>query len=254
MRLLQGNAATFNHQAAQALIELQSGRFELNLLRGVAVNLPVEVARQNVNLPTLPDSDQLIASSYEKNFDLQSRRSELEQQGFRVRLTRNEHWPSVKMGPYTAGENVIDSERELGLSLSVSLPFWNQARGSEDAAKARLNQAEVLLAASMRDVERQIMTAGQSYNQELKELGEDTPQLLEQLREAAKLADDNYRLGALPISTYTEIQLQYVDTTDAVLSSRIDALQNLSNLEYLSGEQLHDIGLVQHTASPKNTK
>src|ERR1700757_836061 len=254
MRILQGNAATFNHRAAQALIELQSGRFELNLLRGVAVNLPVEVARQNVNLPTLPDSDQLIASSYEKNFDLQSRRSELEQQGFRVRLTRNEHWPSVKMGPYTAGENVIDSERELGLSLSVSLPFWNQARGSEDAAKARLNQAEVLLAASMRDVERQIMTAGQSYNQELKELGEDTPQLLEQLRQAAKLADDNYRLGALPISTYAEIQLQYVDTTDAVLSSRIDALQNLSNLEYLSGEQLHDIGFVSHTASPKNTK
>jgi cobalt-zinc-cadmium efflux system outer membrane protein len=98
------------------------------------------------------------------------------------------------------------------------------------------------------------MTAGQTYNQELKELGEDTPQLLEQLREAAKLADDNYRLGALPISTYTEIQLQYVDNTDAVLSSRIDALQNLSNLEYLSGKQLHDIGLGQHNASRKNTK
>jgi cobalt-zinc-cadmium efflux system outer membrane protein len=209
-----------------------------------------------VNLPTLPDSDRLIANAYEQNFDLQTRRTELEQQGFRVRLARNEHWPSVKLGPYTAGENVVDSERELGLSLSVSLPFWNQARGSEEAAKARLNQAEVSLAAAMRDLERQIMTAANSYNQELKELGEDTPQLLEQLRDAAGLADDNYRLGALPISTYTEIQLQYVDTTDAVLSSRMDALQNLSNLEYLSGEQLHDIGspLGQRNAARKETK
>jgi cobalt-zinc-cadmium efflux system outer membrane protein len=136
----------------------------------------------------------------------------------------------------------------------VSLPLWNQARGSEEAAKARLNQAEVLLAAAMRDLDRQIMTAAQSYNQLLKELGEDTPQLLEQLRDAAHLADDNYRLGALPISTYTEIQLQYVDTIDAVLSSRLDALQNLSDLEYLSGEQLHDIGLGQRNASRKNTK
>jgi cobalt-zinc-cadmium efflux system outer membrane protein len=256
MRILEGSAATFNHRATQALIELQSAQFELNLLRGVAVNLPVEVARQNVNLPTLPDSDRLIANAYEQNFDLQTRRTELEQQGFRVRLARNEHWPSVKTGPYTAGENVVDSERELGLSLSVSLPFWNQARGSEEAAKARLNQAEVSLAAAMRDLERQIMTAANSYNQELKELGEDTPQLLEQLRDAAGLADDNYRLGALPISTYTEIQLQYVDTTDAVLSSRMDALQNLSNLEYLSGEQLHDIGspLGQRNAARKETK
>jgi outer membrane protein, heavy metal efflux system len=253
MRILEGNAATFNHRATQALIELQSAQFELNLLRGVAVNLPVEVARQTVNLPTLPDSDRLIANAYEQNFDLQTRRAELEQQGFRVRLARNEHWPSVKVGPYTAGENVVDSERELGVSLSVSLPFWNQARGSEEAANARLNQAEVSLAAAMRDLDRQIMTAAQSYNQELKELGEDTPQLLDQLRDAAKLADDNYRLGALPISTYTEIQLQYVDATDAVLSARLDALQNISNLEYLSGEQLHDIG-DQRNASRKGTK
>jgi len=248
MRILEGNAATFNHRATQALIELQSAQFELNLLRGVAVNLPVEVAKQSVNLPTLPDSDRLIANAYEQNFDLQTRRTELEQQGFRVRLARNEHWPSVKMGPYTAGENVVDSERELGLSLSVSVPFWNQARGSEEAAKARLNQAEVSLDTAMREVERKIMTAADSYKKELKKLGENTPQLLGQLREAAKLADDNYRLGVLPISTYTEIQSQYLEGTDAVLNSRLDALRYLADLEYLSGEQLHDIGLPSNPA------
>src|ERR1700732_2942173 len=159
MRSLEGNAATFNRRATQALIELQSAQFELNLLRGVAVNLPVEVAKQSVNLPTLPDSDRLIANAYEQNFDLQTRRTELEQQGFRVRLARNEHWPSVKLGPYTAGEHVVDSERELGLSLSMPLPFWNQGRGTEDAARARLNQAEVSLDMAMREVERRIMTA-----------------------------------------------------------------------------------------------
>src|SRR6202035_345185 len=92
MRILQGNAATFNHRATQALIELQSAQFELNLLRGVAVDLPVEVARQSVNLPTLPDSDRLIANAYEKNFDLQTRRTELEQQGFRC------VWPETSTG------------------------------------------------------------------------------------------------------------------------------------------------------------
>ena len=51
------------------------------------MNLQVEVARQNVNLPTLPDSGQLIARADGRNFDLQTRRTELEQQGFRVRLS-----------------------------------------------------------------------------------------------------------------------------------------------------------------------
>jgi cobalt-zinc-cadmium efflux system outer membrane protein len=248
MRILEGNAATLNRRATQAQIELQSARFKLNLLRGVSMNLPVEVARQNVHLPALPDPVQLIARADSRNLDLQTRRTELEQQGFRVRLAHNEQWPSVKLGPYTAGEHVVDSKRELGLSLSMPLPFWNQARGSEEAAKARLNQAEVSLDTSMREVERKIVTAADSYKKELKKLGEDTPQLLGQLREAAKLADDNYRLGVLPISTYTEIQSQYLEGTDAVLNSRLDALRYLADLEYLSGEQLHDIGLPSSPA------
>jgi cobalt-zinc-cadmium efflux system outer membrane protein len=243
MRILEGNAATLNRRATQAQIELQSAQLELNFLRGVPMNQQVEVARQNVNLPTLPEFGQLIAQADGRNFDLQTRRAELEQQGLRVRLAHNEQWPSVKVGPYTAGENVIDSKRELGLSLSMSLPFWNQARGSELAAKARLNQAGASLDKTVREVERKIINAADSYSKEVKTLGEDPPQLLAQLRDAAKLADDNYRLGALPISTYTEIQSQYLDGTDSVLNARLNALQYLADLEYLTGEQLHDIGL-----------
>src|SRR6202011_560423 len=248
MRILEGNAATLNRRATRAQIELQSAQFELNVLRGVSMNLPVEVARQNVNLPTLPDSGQLIARADRRNFDLRTRRTELEQQGFRVRLAHNEQWPSVKLGPYTAGENVVDSKRELGLVLSMPLPFWNQARGSEEAATGRLNQAGVSLDTATREVERKIVTAADSYKEELKKLGENTPQLLGQLRDAAKLADDNYRLGVLPISTYTEIQSQYLEGTDAVLNSRLDALRYLADLEYLSGEQLHDVSLPSSQA------
>jgi outer membrane protein, heavy metal efflux system len=243
MRILEGSAATLNRRATQAQIELESVKFELNLLRGVSMNLPVEVARQNVNLPTLPGSGQLVARAGERNFDLQTRRTELERQGIRLRLVQNEQWPSVKLGPYTAGEHVVDSKREVGLSLSMPLPFWDQVRGTEDVARARLNQAEVSLDTARRDVERKIITAAESYKKELKKLGENTPQLLGQLRDAAKLADDNYRLGVLPISTYTEIQSQYLEGIDAVLNSRLDALRNLADLEYLSGEQLHDIDL-----------
>jgi cobalt-zinc-cadmium efflux system outer membrane protein len=242
MRILEGNAATLSRRATQAQIELQAAQLGLNFLRGVSMNLPVDIDKQSVNLPTLPDAGQLMAHAGERNFDLQTRRTELEQQGLRARLAHNEQWPAVKLGPYTAGEHVIDSKREVGLSLSMSLPFWNQASGSEEAANARLNQAEVSLDKAVREVERKIMTAADSYKKELRTLGETPPQLLGQLHEAAKLADDSYRLGVLPISTFTEIQSQYLEDTDAVLNARLSALQYLADLEYLSGEQLHDIG------------
>src|SRR5580693_2423548 len=63
MRILEGSAATLNRRATQARIELQNAEFELNFLRGVPMNQQVEVAGQNINLPTLPDFGQLIAHS-----------------------------------------------------------------------------------------------------------------------------------------------------------------------------------------------
>jgi cobalt-zinc-cadmium efflux system outer membrane protein len=94
------------------------------------------------------------------------------------------------------------------------------------------------------------MMATHSYEQQLKELGTNPPQLLPQLREAARLADDNYRLGALPIATYTDMQSQSLDAIDAVLSSRLEALQNLTELEFLSGERLHDLGAPAGERNP----
>ena len=59
-------------------------------------------------------------------------------------------------------------------------------------------------------------------------------------RDAARKGDENYRLGALPIATYTELQKQYLDTIDALLSTQADALEARQQLELLTGIILGD--------------
>ena len=66
----------------------------------------------------------------------------------------------------------------------------------------------------------------------------------EKFRDAARKGDENYRLGALPIATYTELQKQYLDAVDALLSTQADALEARQQLELLSGINLGDAPLA----------
>ena len=52
------------------------------------------------------------------------------------------------------------------------------------------------------------------------------------------MGDEHYRLGALPITTYTELQKQYLDAVDALLGTQVDALDARQQLELLTGMNL----------------
>ena len=55
------------------------------------------------------------------------------------------------------------------------------------------------------------------------------------LKGNAELADRHYRLGAVPISTYVELQKQYLDAVEGLLDTRKEALEAASQLEMLTG-------------------
>ena len=51
------------------------------------------------------------------------------------------------------------------------------------------------------------------------------------------MGDRHYRLGALPISTYVELQEKYLDAQEAILSTQAETLESLQQLELLIGTQ-----------------
>jgi cobalt-zinc-cadmium efflux system outer membrane protein len=178
------------------------------------------------------------------NFELRVRAAELAQQGYRVALARNERFPSISVGPSYSEENALDRERIVGLGVSFPLPLWNRNGANIEAAAARRLQAETSYAVAQREVERKVVEAATTYASKVQEMAGWRPDAVRHFREAAELADRHYRLGAVPVSTYVELQKQYFEAVESLLDTKKEALEAAQRLELLTGLTLR---LTQET-------
>jgi cobalt-zinc-cadmium efflux system outer membrane protein len=237
-RAIEASVLKLKRAGILAAKEAQAALFELNALRGRLLAEPVTIAPPSTEFPALPPLAELLKRSTVGNFELLQRQTELEQQGFKVRLAENETWPSITTGPVIEQEYAGDQETRAALVVSLPLPLWNQNKGNIESAKAREIQAQAVLQLSHREVERNIREAATAYELHRKEMQRWNPKVAEELREAAELADRHYRLGAVPLATYLEVQGSYLEALDAIYSTRADALQELAELELLTGKQI----------------
>ena len=66
--------------------------------------------------------------------------------------------------------------------------------------------------------------------------------VLPKMREAAETGDRNYRNGAIPVSIYTELQKQYLDSIDAFAAAQAAAIEARQQLEQLTAKRLDSEG------------
>jgi cobalt-zinc-cadmium efflux system outer membrane protein len=236
-RIIEANALALDRQRVEAERELQTATYELNQLRAAAAGTPIALDAEELRFSALPSTAQLVAIARSGNFDVRMREAELEQQGFRVRLSRAEKWASPSVGAFAHEETADADEYQFGISVRLPLPLWNQNKGAIETARARELQAAASLNATMRKVENEVAAAVAMYNARLKEIAKWSPEVLGRMREAAELADKNYRLGAVPVATYTELQKEYLQAQTALLNTQADALEARQKVELLVGQR-----------------
>ena len=88
---------------------------------GRRADTPLEVKRAEFPKPAASTLAALLNTAAEHNYDLRVRRSELEQQGLKVALAKNERYPTFTVGPALSQERASEKETIIGLSLSVPL-------------------------------------------------------------------------------------------------------------------------------------
>jgi len=238
VRILEATELTLRKRSAEARLNEDSARVELNLLRGQPSGAEMEVDAELPALGEIPPAAVLLASAETNNFDLRSRAAELRQQGFRIELARNERWPAFAIGPQFSEENSLGQDRLAGIAVSFPLPLWKNPANNVAAAQARRVQAETMLAVSRREIERRVVNALHSWQARKTELENWRPDAVEQFRSASELADRHFRLGAVPATTYVEIQRQYFEAVDTLLNTRREVLENVLDLEQLTGMDL----------------
>ena len=237
-RILEANSITYRRRAADALKHTRQSLVELNLLRGQPLESTLRVTPGNLRFAALPSFDTLLTLARTNNFELRQRALELEQQGFRVDLAKNERYPAVTVAPYYVQESSNGKDRMVGLGFSIPLPLWNQNKGGIEIAKARQDQAQTSLLVTQRTIEQRLLENATTYEARLREMSHWRIDSVERFREAAELADRHYRLGAVPIATYVEMQKQSLDALDALLETRREAMEAAQQIELATGAQL----------------
>jgi cobalt-zinc-cadmium efflux system outer membrane protein len=234
-RIIEATELTLRRKASEAALATQAAMLELNQLRGAPWTNTLKLQSARLVFEAAPEMDALLAAGRTNNFELRMRQTELEQQGFKVSLAKNEGKPAATVGPYFSQERAGDREQQVGVALSLPLPLWNRNKGNVQTAEARQQQAETSLQVTQRDMERRIVEKALTYQTKLGEMAKWRPESVDEFRKAAELADRHYRLGAVPIATYVELQKQYLEAVEALLDTKREALEAGQELQRLTG-------------------
>lgn len=250
-RIIEATELTLKRKSSEASLAAEAGVLELNQLRGQRWTNALTMQSLEFVFTPAPEMDALLASARTNNFEIRMRQAELEQQGFKVSLAKKEGYPSFKVGPYLSQEKAGDRERQIGVALSVPLPLWNSNKGNVEAAAARQKQAETSMLLTQREVERRVVEHAGVYRTRLAEMAKWRPESVEEFRKAADLADRHYRLGAVPIATYVELQKQYLEAVEALLDTKREALEAGQELQRLTGMEF---GMMKVNSSGKEER
>jgi cobalt-zinc-cadmium efflux system outer membrane protein len=242
-RVIEAGELALQRRATNAELALHRALVELNQLRGAQATTPLRVKTPALTLNDAPNLETLLAAAREHNFEYRLRRVELEEHGLQVRLARHERHPAISVSPFYSQEKAGDRESTFGLGLSVPLPVSARGRSAVEVAEARRRQAESLLRVADRDLEREVHTTAHAFATRLAETRRWAPDAVTKFRESAELADRHYRLGAVPVATYVEMQNSYLDAVEALLETQGEALEAALKLQQLTGLDFNAVQL-----------
>jgi cobalt-zinc-cadmium efflux system outer membrane protein len=237
-QIVSANLITFQRQERESALAERTIAAELNQLCGRSADAALSV-NANPIVFTAVSLPSLVNVSRSNAFDIRIRQAELARQGFKVALSKNERFPAIAVGPFYSLENAIDREQRVGVGVSLPLPLWDRNVGNIESSKARQQQAQASLVLAEREVERRVTQTAAMLEAKRAEIETWKSGALAKLREATELADRNYRLGAVPLTIYIEIQKQYLEAISAFNDAQKDALEAAQTLEILTGQKLY---------------
>lgn len=243
-RVIEAQELVLQRRATGAALAAQAALSELNQLRGAPVTDALQLTGGRLRFHAAPPLEALLAAARENNFEFRTARLELEQQGLTVALARNERHPGITVSPFLSQESAGDRERVFGLGLTLPLPVTPRGGANVAAAEARRRQAETAVLLAQRQLEREVSTTALGFATRLAEAEGWAPDSAEKFRAAAALADRHYRLGAVPLATYVELQNSYLDAVEALLATERETLEAGLRLRELTGLDFNPVELA----------
>lgn len=238
-KIIEATALSLKHRAIQLSGDVEKLSVELNMLGGFDIPTRYAVTIPNFDkIPLIPSDELLVGFAMENNPDILLKRAELRQQEFRIKLSENEKNPSFTIRPFYNEEDSGELERTIGVGFSVPLPLWNDNSGNIAIERAQASQFEASLNAIERDIKGKLASTYASYKLQRTQLAAISSGAIESLRDSAQEAEKHYEHGAIPVSTYLQLQQQYLDNLSLYRGSKIQILKDVADLEQITGKML----------------
>ena len=143
--------------------------------------------------------------------------------------------PDFAIGPFYSLDKATDHDQKIGASLTVTLPIWNQNQGNVMVSRAGLDKTEATLEQARRDFELSVTKIYQSRQLLDVEFKQSNAGLLQRLSRLSDMADRQYRLGAINLTTFLEVQTQFLNANRNVHQAMLDAVSLELDLRLLTG-------------------
>ena len=235
IRLIQASLVELAVTIKDASLRREETRTKLNALLGLPQNMPLRIRDPLLPPHSRLDANQLVFAAREKNPLLKIRRRELERSARELSAARLDVAPDFAIGPFFSRDVAGDTEQNIGAAISATVPLWDWNIGNIQSAKARRDAAEALRVKAERDTEAEILSRLKAYELTLRQLGMIPSGLLQNVREASKLAETQFRNGSISAQLYLDTQSAYLDVLRAWQNAVLDAWRTLLDLNLLTG-------------------
>jgi cobalt-zinc-cadmium efflux system outer membrane protein len=233
--VLEAAAISAERTAAEAEAASNAALYELNGLRGQAFAARLRVLRPPLIPPPLPGVEALAERLESGNFELLALKTQLTQQGLTSRLAEKSRGGAISIGPYFNRDRGDVKDQVVGLRATTNIPLWNRQAGDVSAAQSREAQGEAALIGARRRLLARLYADAAQYRTRMAALAKWPADAPARFAAAAAEADRSYRVGAVPLATYVQMQNGWLDAMSAVLDTRAGLWEARENIRIITG-------------------
>ena len=235
-RIIEASMVDIETRARESEERRDRARIALNVLRRRSSQEPLNVGISATIPPAIKSWGTLWTEARQSSFTLRVKDLETDRAAKSLSQARVDAGPDLTIGPFFSKENAPDNEKVLGISASLPLPLWDWNRGKIDTAKARLKQTGAGKEQTLRNLEQELAEAHAAYLAIQRQLERYPVSQLDHLREGAELADRQYRLGAIQVQTYLDMQDQYLAALSGTLGTLREAHERFLKIQLVTSD------------------
>jgi len=234
LRVIEGSLVEFQMSALEYAAQRDAARSSLNVLLGRSENDPLNLT-EDLATPAVQYSMSELVDNLEKSPMLIKRLAEIERANYETQAATLEAKPDLEVGPYFSREDAGDVETTVGLAVTFPLSWRNRNQGGIAAAKAHVAKAEAELDMEKLNVRIELAQRLKRYESAVARVYAIPESLVESLHDSADLADRQYRLGAIPVQLFLDMQREFINVQRLRHNALLEALKMEAELQWLAG-------------------